>query len=93
MIEKLIAVLPAGGSVIALILVVKLFLDHIREFNTKLQMIATDCHRYSEQSQTLYQEQIQQIVNGFVSESTHTREVIQRLDSSVQELSRTIARP
>ena len=92
MIEKLIAVLPAGGSVIALLIVVKLFLDHIKEFNTKLQEIANDCHLYSQQSQKLYQEQMQQVVNGFVNESTHTREVIQRLDSSVQELSRTITR-
>ena len=92
MLEKLIPLLPAGGSVIALIIVVKLFLDHIKEFNTKLQVIANDCHLYSQQSQKLYQEQMQQVVNGFVNESTHTREVIQRLDSSVQELSRTIAR-
>ena len=92
MLEKLITLLPAGGSVIALIIVVKLFLDHIKEFNTKLQALANDCHLYSQQSQKLYQEQMQQVVNGFVNESTHTREVIQRLDSSVQELSRTIAR-
>lgn len=92
MLEKLITLLPAGGSVIALIVVVKLFLDHIKEFNTKLQALVNDCHAYSQQSQKLYQEQMQQVVNGFVNESTHTREVIQRLDSSVQELSRTIAR-
>jgi len=92
MVEKLVALLPAGGSIVALIIVVKLFLDHIKEFNTKLQAIANDCHLYSQQSQKLYQEQMQQIVDGFVSESTHTREVIQRLDSSVQELSRAIAR-
>ncbi len=92
MLEKLLTLLPAGGSVIALIIVVKLFLDHIKEFNTKLQALANDCHLYSQQSQKLYQEQMQQVVNGFVNESTHTREVIQRLDSSVQELSRTIAR-
>ena len=92
MLEKLLTLLPAGGSVIALIIVVKLFLDHIKEFNTKLQALANDCHLYAQQSQKLYQEQMQQVVDGFMSESTHTREVIQRLDSSVQELSRTIAR-
>ena len=92
MVEKLVALLPAGGSIVALIIVVKLFLDHIKEFDTKLQAIANDCHLYSQQSQKLYQEQMQHVVNGFVNESTHTREVIQRLDSSVQELSRTIAR-
>ena len=85
---ELVNLLPGGASVVAILCVVILFLRSQRECLKEMRGIGESCHLAQRDSQRLFQDQIGHVVDGFVDESKHTRQTLQRLSDTVSELSR-----
>jgi len=84
--EELINLLPEGASVSAVIIIVIIFLKHMRGFADRIENMGKDCHANHLNSQKMYQEQINTIVHGYIESYEKTSSALTKLEASVTAL-------